>query len=80
VHTKLANYTKLGGAVDSLEDREALQRDLHRLEQWGIISLMKFIKDKCWILHLGWWDLQSKGLNAALQKEILEFWLMVSSI
>ena len=54
MHTKFANNTKLGGAFDSVEDREALQRDLDRLECWAITNLMKFNKHKCWILHLGW--------------------------
>lgn len=30
------DHTKLGGAVNSLEDREALERALDRLESWAI--------------------------------------------
>jgi len=41
---KFANGIKLGGAVDSLEGREALQRDQDRLENWAITSCMKFNK------------------------------------
>ncbi|KAJ7423223.1 rna-directed dna polymerase from mobile element jockey-like [Pitangus sulphuratus] len=52
--SKFASYTKLGGAADYLGGREALQRDLDRLEGWVITNHMKFNKDLCQILHLGW--------------------------
>ena len=39
--------------MDSLKGREALQRDLDRLESWAITNRMKFIKSKHNILHLG---------------------------
>lgn len=45
------NDIKLGGAVDSIEDGEGLQRDLDKTESWSITNNMKF-KSKCWILHL----------------------------
>ena len=39
--------------MDCLEGREALQRELDRLESRAISNLMKCRKSKCRILHLG---------------------------
>lgn len=33
---------------------EALKKDLHRLEHWAIVNVVKFNEIRCWILHLGW--------------------------
>ncbi|KAF4793619.1 hypothetical protein TURU_109764 [Turdus rufiventris] len=46
--------TKLCGAVNTLEGRDAVQRDLNRLEKWACVNLMKFNTDKHKVLHLGW--------------------------
>ena len=40
--------------MDPLQGREALQRDLDRLESWAITKSRECNKSKCRILHLGW--------------------------
>jgi len=46
--SKLADNTKLCGVLDTLEGRDAIQRDLDRLERWACVN-----KAKWKVLHMG---------------------------
>ncbi|PKK26611.1 neuregulin 2 [Columba livia] len=58
--SKLADNTKLCGAVNLLEGRDAIKRDLDRRERWVCANFIRFNKAKCKVLHMGWDNPQHK--------------------
>lgn len=50
--SKFADDTRLCGAADTVEERDAMQGDLDRLEKLDYVNIMKFSKAKCNILYL----------------------------
>lgn len=51
--SKFADDAKLGSAVDFLKMR-SLAEGSSWLEHWAITNSMKFSKDQCQVLYLGW--------------------------
>lgn len=50
--SKFPDDTKLERAIDSVEGKQALQRDLDKSEIKEITSHLKFKKSKYWVLYL----------------------------
>ncbi|PKU42740.1 rna-directed dna polymerase from mobile element jockey-like [Limosa lapponica baueri] len=77
--------TKLCGAVNTLEGRDAIQRDLDRLERRAHVNLMRFDKAKCKILHMGQsypkhkYRLGGKWLESSLEEKELGVLVIRSS-
>ncbi|GAB0192635.1 cAMP-dependent protein kinase inhibitor alpha [Grus japonensis] len=51
--SKFVDDIRLSGVVDTLERKDAIQRNLDRLEKWACVNFMKFNKAKGKDLHMG---------------------------
>ena len=56
--SKFADDTKLGGKALTIGDCESIQKDLDHLSIWSEKWLLKFNKDKCKVMHVGYNNLK----------------------
>ena len=82
--SKPVDDTKRCGAADMPEGRDAIQRDLDRLQQWTQANLRRFNKSKCKVLHLrdsnahSWYKLRMQGWSTALPKRTWRYGWMAN--
>jgi len=77
--SKFGNHTKLCGAVNMSEGRDAIQRNL---ERWACANLMKFNMPKCRDLHVDrgnpqyQYRLEDDGIESSPAEKVLGYWWM----
>lgn len=69
--SKFTEDTKLWGAGDTLQGRDAIQGDLVWLKRWAHMNLMKFNKAKCHVRHLGHGN-PSHKLREVIESSLVE--------
>lgn len=52
--SEIVDDPKRSSAVDSMEGRDDIQRDLDRLKRWIQVNIMRFNKVRGKVLHLDW--------------------------
>jgi len=53
IFSKFADNTKLSGALNTPEGRDAIHRDLDKLKMWAHANLLRFSNATCKVLHTG---------------------------
>ena len=81
--SKFADDTKLGGKAFSIGDCEIIQRDLDNLSTWSEKWLLKFNKDKCKVMHIGYNNVKQnyklQGQNLVTVEEEKDLGVVVKS-
>ncbi|KAJ7396421.1 hypothetical protein BTVI_145399 [Pitangus sulphuratus] len=70
--SQFVDDTRLGGNIDLLEDRKALQWDLERLDPWAKAYCMRFNKAKCQLLQEEWLEsfLAERDLGMLINSQV----------
>ena len=78
--SKFSDDSKMNGAVDMAEERDAIQRDLRKLRRWPPMNLMKFKKQSAMfctcvgVIPGMYTDWEKKSLRVALLRRTWGSW------